>query len=180
MTTHPPGGPTGPTGPGRLSYADLEAHHSGIGEPHTYSLPPLPRYGQKVRDVERLLRQVLDAIERPCAPESEPTVLAEPVVSDELLVHDVLFADAARAVKVALRKIAVAADLPSPPVGSAIRLPAAAGKETPGPSLDGAPPVAPGRGAGPGVIGPSAMDPTAFAHSVSAALARQLAARWSR
>lgn len=100
MTTHPPGQPSGPTGPGRL-----------------------PRLGEVIRDAERLLAQALSVLDRAVDPASEPDVLAWPEVSASILLHDLLLADVALQLRYAQQKLGRVAELPLPPVGSAIKVP---------------------------------------------------------
>lgn len=180
MTTHPPGQPDGPTGPGRaipagptLDEADeiLNLHHDRIGEPNEFSRPPLPRLGEWVRDLERLLTQALAVVDR------EPDARSLPGGN----VFEICQAMVGLHIEAALRDLAKIAEQAVPPVGSAVKLPVAAGKEpTPGsaaalsgaarestgavvapgagPSSDpspgsGTPVSPPARGVGPGVLG---------------------------
>lgn len=172
MTTHPPGQPSGPTGPGR---DDPEFHSTNIGEPNEFSTPaPLPRLGGMVRDCEHLLAQVLHLLDRDLDPASLPSGLTGHAVAARRV-------SAGYHVEQALADLAAIGDMPLPAVGSATRLPVAAGKEPapgsaaalrgaarestgpvdvgPGAGVDpdsppSVTPVAPGRGVGPGVIGP--------------------------
>ena len=189
--------------PELLDEADLiaSADLTGIGEPHEHSTSPLPRLGEVVRDVERLLAQALAVLGREVDPASEPLAVAWPAISDEIRVHTVLLKHARLGIVTALRKLGKVAALPLPPVGSAVkttRLDAGeeptpgsassigvAERESRGPVVGaeegadsglppvGVTPVAPGRGVGPGVIGPASMDPGAFARHVRDDAARR-------
>lgn len=126
----------------------------------------LPTLGMVIRDVERLLAQATDILYRDVDPASEPTVLAWPAVSDEVMVHTLLMYDVWHSIERAKDKLARIAALPLPPAGSAVKFPAAApvasgespggppalGAPSPDPSPSGAPAV-PGRGVGPGLLG---------------------------
>lgn len=81
----------------------------------------LPTLGMVIRDAERLGAQMLDVLGRDIDPASAPTVIAWPALSDDILVHQLLLADAAQHVNAALRKLSKLAELPMPPVGSAVR-----------------------------------------------------------
>lgn len=83
---------------------------------------PLPRFGEVIRDAERLAVQLLGVLRRPTDPASAPTVQVWPSLSEDILVHDVLIAEAIVNVEYALRRIGKAAALPSPPVGSAVKV----------------------------------------------------------
>jgi hypothetical protein len=96
----------------------------GIGEPHEHSTPALPRLGEVVRDVERLLAQATAVLKRPVDPASEPTVVACPAISDDVMVHRLLLGEVAVNLYWALRKLGKVAALPMPPVGSAVKIPA--------------------------------------------------------
>lgn len=166
--------------PELLDEADLIAAGGllGIGEPHEHSTTPLPRLGEVIRDVERLLAQASTILRRPVDPASEPTVVAWPAISDDIMVHRLLLDEVAVNLYWALRKLGKVAALPMPPAGSAVQVPARQdpasagpvaapdGPSSSGPPPAGAPPVAPGRGIGPGYLGPASMDQAAFARHV--------------
>lgn len=133
------------------------AHAEGdYEEPSDYGVednPVLPRHGEKVRDAERLSRQLLRVLEQITDPASEPTVLAWPAMTPDVHVHDLLFAEAAINVKYVLRSLEKIAGLPTPPAGSAVKLPARPG------AAPSAAPVAEGHPGGPPVPGVGAERP---------------------
>lgn len=133
----------------------------------------LPTFGMKIRDVEKLLAQALAILGRNVDPASEPTALAWPAVSDEVTVHSLLLGEVEVSIELLLAKLDRVAALPLPPAGSAVKFPAAApvasGEGPGGPPALGAPspdpspcasPAVPGRGVGPGVVGPPMRRPT--------------------
>ena len=199
--THPPGQPDGPTGPGRaipagptLDEADeiLNQHHDRIGEPNEFSRPPLPTLGMAIRDAERLIRCALTVLDRAVDPASLPTGLHghQADAGLEMVGYHL---------EAAMRDLGDIAALPLPAVGSAVKLPVAAGKEptpgsaavlrgaarestgavvapgagnTPDPSPGSGIPVSPpARGVGPGVLGATPAD---IAKAVNDALGRHL------
>jgi hypothetical protein len=171
MSTGP--GPThpGPTHPPKLDA--VESQHLAIGEPAEHSRPVslLPTIGMVVRDGERLGAQLLAVLNRDIDPASLPPA----GVTFQAL--DGLREVAGYHVEAALRALAAIGDLPLPPVGSAVKLPAvapvAAGTSPGGPPAPGAP--NPARPA-PGVIGPArqVMPGTArLAASINEALTRR-------
>lgn len=90
MSTHPV-----PTGPGRAE--------------------PLPRFGEVVRDAERLFRQALDVLERAIDTASYPA-------GKHGHLADAGFEVVGFHAEAALRELARMADLPSPPAGSAVKV----------------------------------------------------------
>lgn len=125
--THPPGQPSGPTGPGRTETpGSAAAAHSPSAGPGIEVTPvldgadrilaePLPRFGEVIRDAERLFRQALAVIERPIDMDSYPAGVAGHL------------ADAATEIvgfhaEAALCELGNMAALPSPPVGSAVKV----------------------------------------------------------
>lgn len=94
--------------------------HDGIGEPHEYSTPRLPRLGEVIRDAERLAAQLIAVLERDIDPASAPTALAWEGIGSGILAHDILLADAAISAKAVLRKLHLITKLPMPPAGSAV------------------------------------------------------------
>lgn len=172
--------PAGPT----LDEADeiLNLHHDRIGEPHQHSTPPctcghdglhrmfhlapcprsergdrVPSIAEVGRDTKRYLDHALAVLERGVDPASIPYGNADLVSfwRDSAGFH----------IEAALRDLASLADVSLPPVGSAVRPPVvreegagavvASGANT-GPSPSAAP-VAPGRGVGPGLLGPGEL-----------------------
>lgn len=104
--THP--GPSGPPAPAPPPRTDGTA-------------VPLPRLGEVIRDAEHLGARMLAVLCRDVDPDSEPTVAAFPGLTDEILAHRVLLADAQLSIRSALWRLAQLAALPLPPVGSAVK-----------------------------------------------------------
>jgi hypothetical protein len=126
MTTHPPGHPSGPTGPGRAE--------------------PLPRFGEVVRDLERLYAQALAISERHVDRDSYPQGMAGHKADAGLEVigfHT----------EAILRELGNMGALPSPPAGSTVPLPRRVPAE-PGVAVAG-PQMVSARRANPGVLGPT-------------------------
>lgn len=178
MTTHPPGHPTGPTGPGRTDTpgpadaafrpsdgpganpigalpVDCTCGHGGLDR--MFHLAPcplaergdrLPRLDEQVRNAQDLIAQAEAVLRRDVDPASEPTVMAWPALTVDVLVHRLLLAEVAEQLYFVQRKLGRIAALPMPPVGSAVD-----------------------------VVGPSAMDSAAFAKQVAAAMKRNAEGR---
>lgn len=110
MTTHPTPthpGPSGPPAPAPPPRVDDTAG-------------PLPRLGEVIRDAERLGAQMLAVLGRPVDPASAPDV----EVWTGLSAAEFQLAVAMSAVRTALAALGDLAELPVPPVGSAIKIPA--------------------------------------------------------
>lgn len=185
-------GPTHP-GPTHPPKADdgMECSY-GIGEPHEYSCPALPTLADWVSDLERLGTQLHIVHGRVLDPASLPTGTA-------FHQYDLRRESAGFHLEAFLRDVAgldrlgpaiktsrlLPGEEPTP--GSAAALDGAARESTgavvaPGagtssdPSPASAPPVAPGRGVGPGYIGPTDGQ-DAFAKAIVDVMAREAARR---
>jgi len=147
MTTHPPGHPTGPTGPGRI---DTPGPSDAAVTPPVGPGANLPRLGEVIRDAERLIAQAEAVLRRDVDPASEPTVMAWPALAEDVLVHNLLLGEVIAQLHLVQRKLGRIVALPLPPVGSAVEV---------------------------SFVGPSAMDPAAFAKQVAAAIRRNAEGR---
>lgn len=119
--------------------ADVEVHHTGIGEPNEFSRPLRPRLGEVLRDADRLLAQAMRVLRTSVDPASEPDVLAFPGIRDDGCVrapraHAVMLTDAVISVGSARRALQLICELGLPPVGSAIKFPARQDPEALGPA----------------------------------------------
>jgi len=113
---------------------DTENHYE-TGEPHQYSSPAQPRLGEVIREAERLGVQLLAVLGRDVDPTSEPTALVWPELGVQIPEHRVLLTSARLFVQNALLQLAKIADLPLPPVGSAVQLPARQDPAATGPGI---------------------------------------------
>lgn len=86
------------------------------------SQPPRPRLGEQIRDAEHYLHQALAVLRRDVDPATVPTAL----LWDLVPAYDALRSGAVTDVLEALSRLAHIAELPAPPVGSAVPVPAAA------------------------------------------------------
>lgn len=146
MTTGPswpPTQPTGPTGPGRFRPSE------GPDADPIAGLDTWPRFGERIRDMERLFLQAANVLDQPVQPTSYP----QGVNGHEA---DAGFQVIAFQIEAALRELRRLGDLTSPPVGSAVKLPA---RREAAPS---AAPVAEGRPGGPPVPGAGAALPFGY------------------
>jgi hypothetical protein len=173
----------GPMGP----EPDVEMHGNGIGEPNEHSTPPLPRLGEVLRDTERLIRCALVVLDRTVDPASMPQ-------GSPGHLADALFETAGYHLEAAMRDLGAIAALPLPAVGSAVKLPVAAGKEpTPGSAVvlrgatsESQSPVAAGAEAGntpdlpPGSGAPAALPVREVGLSLSELYKRHNSTGWPR
>lgn len=107
MTTHPPGHPTGPTGPGRFRPSE------GPDADPIAGLDTWPRYGERIRDVERLLRQAANVLDQRVQPDSYPQGINGHLA-------DAGFEVVGFQIDAALRELQRLGELTSPPAGSAV------------------------------------------------------------
>jgi hypothetical protein len=121
----------------RILFAEVEQHHTDIGEPNEFSVPPLPRLGEVLRDAERMIRTALNILGRDIDPASYP-------LGAQGHIADAGFEVAGFHLEATLRELGDIAALPLPAVGSAVKLSVVSGEQEPAPGSAGARRSAPG------------------------------------
>lgn len=111
---------------------------------------PLPTLGMVIRDAERLFIQAQTLLTRDYDPASAPSG----VTSSGFPIAEAALANAFVYAGRALDELSNLAALPLPPAGSAVAVRHPAREPISDPSPRNAVPAAPGRGVGPGLLGP--------------------------